>query len=155
MISGHFVADIGENADIGGGNNPDARSRDGVTVTVTHWQAGRDEPSRLSHHMPSTVVTPTLPFMMETPGRLLRSEPPPRPVDVGDATRRRALSRHPRVRNRPTPPRRTMIYPTLPGPRDGRGRKALPGTPIFRIFSSFFGEHYLLNLDYLDHTQTT
>jgi hypothetical protein len=23
MISGHFVADIGENADIGGGNNPD------------------------------------------------------------------------------------------------------------------------------------
>jgi hypothetical protein len=24
MMSGHFVADIGENADIGGGNNPDA-----------------------------------------------------------------------------------------------------------------------------------
>jgi hypothetical protein len=24
-ISGHFVADIGENADIGGGNNPDAK----------------------------------------------------------------------------------------------------------------------------------
>jgi hypothetical protein len=23
MMSGHFVADIGENADIGGGNNPD------------------------------------------------------------------------------------------------------------------------------------
>jgi hypothetical protein len=27
MISGHFVADIGENADIGGGNNPDGRRR--------------------------------------------------------------------------------------------------------------------------------
>jgi hypothetical protein len=25
MISGHFVADIGENADISGGNNPDEK----------------------------------------------------------------------------------------------------------------------------------
>jgi hypothetical protein len=32
MMSGHFVADIGENADIGGGNNPD----------VQHWHRTYD-----------------------------------------------------------------------------------------------------------------
>jgi hypothetical protein len=35
-ISGFFVTDIGENADIGGGNNPDGvRDRDGASGTET------------------------------------------------------------------------------------------------------------------------
>ena len=36
-ISGHFVADIGENADIGGGNNPDGEER---TVEKARGEGG-------------------------------------------------------------------------------------------------------------------
>jgi hypothetical protein len=34
-ISGHFVTDIGENADIGGGNNPDGHQDAGPSVALS------------------------------------------------------------------------------------------------------------------------
>jgi hypothetical protein len=56
MISGHFVADIGKNADIGGGNNPDGRVR-----APRRRRLGVNLPKDAFRASPSSRQPPSLP----------------------------------------------------------------------------------------------